>query len=313
VYAKWEEVSGIEYNVSFDLNGGSGSIDSQVIPENGTATEPSNPIQSGYRFVEWQLEGEPFNFATPITGNITLIALWIEQFTVTFDVDGGSSVLAQVVDSGALATQPNPNPTKSGNTFGGWYTTSAKDVIFNFASTAINDNTTIYAKWNPAIYATDLFISEYIEGSSNNKAIEIYNGTGSPINLSSYSVKLFANGATTATATLTLSGTLDHGDVLVLYHGSSVIAISSVGDVNTGSSGVCNFNGDDVIQLLKGSTVIDILGVLGSTTKFGENKTIVRNANIISGNSVYTVSEWTSYSSDTFTYLGAHTANVSNP
>ena len=38
--------------------------------------------------------------------------------------------------------------------------------------------------------ATDLFISEYIEGSSNNKVIELYNGTGTAINLSNYSVKI---------------------------------------------------------------------------------------------------------------------------
>ena len=47
-------------------------------------------------------------------------------------------------------------------------------------------------------FAEDLFISEYIEGSSNNKAIEIFNGTGREIDLSVYSLKLYANGATTA-------------------------------------------------------------------------------------------------------------------
>lgn len=43
--------------------------------------------------------------------------------------------------------------------------------------------------------AKDLIISEYVEGSSNNKAIEIYNGTGETVNLSDYSVELYLNGS----------------------------------------------------------------------------------------------------------------------
>ena len=49
-----------------------------------------------------------------------------------------------------------------------------------------------------ATVATDLIISEYIEGSSFNKAIEIYNGTGAAIDLSEYSLELYSNGAATA-------------------------------------------------------------------------------------------------------------------
>lgn len=68
--------------------------------------------------------------------------------------------------------------------------------------------------------ATDLFISEYIEGSSNNKAVEIYNGTGSPVSLANYQVMVFPNGSTTP-STISLSGTLAHGDVYVVAHPSA--------------------------------------------------------------------------------------------
>ena len=47
--------------------------------------------------------------------------------------------------------------------------------------------------------ATDLYFSKYGEGSSNNKFLEIYNGTGASVDLSNYSVELYANGASTAT------------------------------------------------------------------------------------------------------------------
>ena len=162
LYAKWDVFAGETFSVQFDVNGGSPSIDSQVIPENSTALEPADPTKEGYRFVEWQLDGEPFSFSTPITADITLIALWIQQFTVTFDVDGGSAVTAQVVDSGSLATQPNPNPTKSGYSFAGWFTTIDKDVSFNFATTTISVDRTIYAKWNELTYSEQLIYSTRI-------------------------------------------------------------------------------------------------------------------------------------------------------
>ena len=63
---------------------------------------------------------------------------------------------------------------------------------------------------------TDLFISEYVEGSSNNKAVELYNGTGAPIDLAAggYQLQLFFNGATTST-NVALTGTVAAGDVFV--------------------------------------------------------------------------------------------------
>ena len=61
----------------------------------------------------------------------------------------------------------------------------------------------------------DLFISEYIEGSSYNQAIEIFNGTGSSVNLDEFSVKR-ANNGDVRSYTETLSGTLENNDVFVL-------------------------------------------------------------------------------------------------
>jgi len=64
----------------------------------------------------------------------------------------------------------------------------------------------------------ELFFSEYIEGTSNNKALEIYNGTGSAIDLGTagYNVQMFFNGNTSAGTTINLTGTVSNNDVYVL-------------------------------------------------------------------------------------------------
>src|SRR5688572_14178579 len=119
---------------------------------------------------------------------------------------------------------------------------------------------------------SELFFSEYTEGSTgNNKILEIYNPTNAAVSLSAYSVKLYANGAPTPNNSLTLSGTLAAHDVLVIAHGSADAAVLAFADVATASTpaGVNpnNFNGDDAIALVKtvGTTesIVDLIGNIG--------------------------------------------------
>jgi predicted extracellular nuclease len=80
-----------------------------------------------------------------------------------------------------------------------------------------------------AAASSDLFFSEYVEGSSNNKALEIYNGTGAPVDLAagSYNVFMSFNGGT-STLTIPLTGTVADGDVYVLAQSSADPAILAV-------------------------------------------------------------------------------------
>ena len=111
---------------------------------------------------------------------------------------------------------------------------------------------------------TDLFISEYIEGSSFNKAIEIYNGTGAPVDLGAglYTLELYSNGSPTVSQSMALTGTIANGDVFVLAHPSADPLILAEEDVTNGS--VINFNGDDAVVLRKNGAVIDAFGQIGT-------------------------------------------------
>ncbi|MEZ5030345.1 MAG: choice-of-anchor D domain-containing protein [Saprospiraceae bacterium] len=105
---------------------------------------------------------------------------------------------------------------------------------------------------------SDLLISEYIEGSGNNKYLEIFNGTGNAINLSTYKVEIYSNGASTPTTTINLSGNLNNDDVFVIEHSSEGLGVNA--DLSTGS---LNFNGDDAVALRKGSVLLDLIGNIG--------------------------------------------------
>ncbi len=173
------------------------------------------------------------------------------------------------------------------------------------------------------VYTTDLFFSEYVEGSSNNKYIEIYNGTGRSVDLSDYNILLFANGATTATATNNLSGTLNHGSVAV-YKNSAAVLTLPAGVTATVASAI-NFNGDDALALQKISTgnYVDIFGKIGEDpgTNWLTNgvktvdATLVRKSTVTHGVTtnpdVFDPSlEWEMSVIDTSANLGSHNMSV---
>ncbi|NLT74881.1 MAG: hypothetical protein GXX98_00015, partial [Planctomycetes bacterium] len=168
-----------------------------------------------------------------------------------------------------------------------------------------------------ASVASDLFFSEYIEGSSNEKYIEIFNGTGASVDLSDYALILFANGGTAHTASNVLSGTLANGAVAV-YRNSS--ATNLIGTTATAAG----WNGDDAVALWKQSTTsfVDIFGRIGedpgSAWTDGSfttvNKTLVRKSSVSGGVTSNPESgfptlgtEWDQYDQDVEEYLESHT------
>ncbi len=156
----------------------------------------------------------------------------------------------------------------------------------------------------------ELLISEYVEGSSNNKAIELYNGTGEDVNLANYQLALYSNGNEEANSTLDLEGTLANGDVYVIAHSSAVDEIREVADI---TSSVTGFNGNDAIVLSKSEEQIDIVGEIGNDEEFGANMTLVRNQSITSPSTIFNMEEWERYEQDTFSSLGSHIGGGESP
>lgn len=135
------------YTVSFDSNGGSG-VQSQQVAYEDAASQPDNPTLEGHTFQGWTLDGDPYDFATPVTSNITLKALWkknapaAKKHTVTFDSGEGSRVDGQTVKEGDPVAKPD-NPTREGYTFNGWL---LGDAPYDFTQPVMQD-LTLTAKW----------------------------------------------------------------------------------------------------------------------------------------------------------------------
>ena len=139
-----------KYTVKFNTNGGT-SVSSQKIEDGKTVTKPTDPKRTGYSFIGWYSDescNSEYDFATAITGNITIYAKWsIESYTVSFDVKGGNeTIVDQTIEYNGTVTKPT-DPTKDGYTFGGWYTSSYYLTEYSF-SNKVTRSLTLYAKWN---------------------------------------------------------------------------------------------------------------------------------------------------------------------
>lgn len=186
-----------------------------------------------------------------------------------------------------------------------------------------------------------LFFSEYIEGSSNNKALEIYNGTGAAVDLSNYVIRINANGGTWTSHFDFPARTLADGDVYVIAHAeanSSILTVADTAVVNPysgGTSYVAVFNGDDVRALCKvngnDTTIIDIIGrydqvdpgtgwAVAGIADATSNHTLIRKSSIYTGNTDWDASagtttdnsEWKVKDVDYTDNLGSHTVGLSS-
>jgi len=252
-------------------------------------------------------------------GNVTLKAnsgssyLWSNGATTqSISVTASGTYTVRVIDATGTCTN----------------TSTAIDVsVFKAPNLNISATNTLLCLGQSATLtaktiANDLIISEYAEGSSFNKYIEIYNGTGASVNLADYRYQGFQNGSSTPSYDSQLSGTL--------LNGSSIIYSNSQSAIYAGQSttlGAIQFNGDDAIALYKISTAsyVDIFGVIGqdpgnswtSGSYSTQDKTLRRKLTVHAGVTVNPTNgfstlatEWDMFNIDDVSGLGSHSINV---
>ncbi|MCF8349246.1 MAG: lamin tail domain-containing protein, partial [Bacteroidales bacterium] len=196
------------------------------------------------------------------------------------------------------------------------YPYNGTDGTINYKTDGSVPEATAATEEAPA--APNVFISEYLEGSSNNKAIEIVNATSGTIDLSDYAVKLASNGGDWGNS-IVLSGSLDQGKVYVIGNASAVTTIKDRFDV---TSTVTYFNGDDALGLFYQDVLIDAIGVQGvdpgsswdvaGVSGGTVDHTLVRKLSVTTGNTNWaasagtnaTDSEWIVLDQDHFYNLG---------
>jgi len=192
---------------------------------------------------------------------------------------------------------------------------------------------------------SELFISEYVEGSSQNKAIEIYNPTANPIDLTDYQIDRYSNGSQSVSDFLQLSGTLAAGDVFVITNGDTdqqgqfgfidIVLYNMANQVAGAYPTPLHMNGNDAIVLSKNGTIIDIFGKVGEDpgvawtddasagftdanggTWWTTNKTLIRKSTVKQGVTMNPTAfnatlEWDSLPNLTWTNLGSHICDCS--
>ncbi len=153
-----EEEEPVTYTVTFDANGGSPSPAALNVKAGDKATAPqTNPVKADYIFLFWYQNdtAKAYDFNTPVNANMTLHARWqdaaqAEYWQVSWELNGGAwpasgdNHATQVVKGGTLAEPVAP--TKTGNTFEGWYKEAAFTNKINFPYSATSDFK-LYAKW----------------------------------------------------------------------------------------------------------------------------------------------------------------------
>ena len=207
------------------------------------------------------------------------------------------------------------------------YTMTVNNVE-DLSENVIATDSEITFMWQAYVPGPDLFFSEYIEGSSNNKALEIFNGKGVAVNLAEYSIRGTHNGdADWAYAVFNFPDIeLAAGDVYIISNtdaGPEIAALADtmlVYDVNKTAS----YNGDDARALFWGEYMLDMIGFtdgdpgtnwpvaggVGATSEY----TLVRKAEVTMGNVDWAVSsgtdeassEWVVMPVDVFRFLGSH-------
>lgn len=171
LYAKWTIN---QYTITFEANEGP-AVESITQDYNTPVQEPTVLTEEGYTFNGWYLDSAlttPYTFSTMPAENITIYAKWdINQYSITFESNGGSAVEEITQNYGSLVLEPQ-SPMKTGYVFAGWYLDSGLTTFYIF-DTISDEDITLYAKWELIYYTITYELDGGINiGNQSNYTIE---------------------------------------------------------------------------------------------------------------------------------------------
>lgn len=171
--------SGDKYTVTFNYNyAGAPEAAAVEVDADTAVARPADPTRSGYLFDCWstnRMIAREYDFSTAVTDDITLYAMWKStSATVSFDTDGGTAIDDVTVDVGSKVTKP-ADPVKTGYKFAGWYADANYTTPFDFDS-AIEDDTTLYARWNKTSAVVTYVVYTGYEGEDLTEVLDIEDG-----------------------------------------------------------------------------------------------------------------------------------------
>lgn len=183
-----EEDIEIKYMVTFNSDNGS-QVVSQEVKENEKITKPADPTREGYKFIEWQINGNKYDFESLVNSDIELKAKWelikVEEekpatkYTVTFNTDGGNSISGQLIEANGKVVKPS-DPIKKGYIFNGWL---LNGKAYNF-DTKVTSNITLTANWKEESSVVKYTVSFNTDGGSSvsSQTIELNEKVKKPTN-----------------------------------------------------------------------------------------------------------------------------------
>ena len=252
--------------------------------------------------------------APTVPSNVTISSETGTSFKVNWSASSDNVAVTAYdiyIDGSLNGSTANTNYNVSSLTASTTYSVQvlAKDQANNSSaqSTTVTATTT-----DGSNNAVDLFFSEYVEGNSFNKAIEIANITGNTADLTPYSVAR-QSGGNWETA-LDLTGSIAPNDVYVIINSDANIQkLIDEADLGIANTTPMTFNGDDRVGLFKDGVLVDIIGDLDGTDNFAANITLRRNNDITAPNTVYSEQgEWTSYAQNTVDDIGSHNGSTAS-
>ena len=254
--------------------------------------------------VDTQAPTEPTNLVVTTTTSNTASVSWsaaTDNVAVTgYDLYVNGTLKSTETGLTATVSGLNPSTTYS-------FYLIARDAERNSspASTTVDGTTT--AAPTGGTTASEIFFSEYVEGSSFNKALEIANFTGATVDLSVYSIRKQSNGAGAWSAGLNLTGTLNNAAVFILVDPQIALSCYAASSANLSSAQEA-FNGNDAMGLFKNGVLIDVIGTFnGGTANFAADETLRRKPSISAPNIIFNkTAEWDLYAKDTCNGLGSH-------